>query len=1057
MTSGSYLRFPYIHRGLLAFIAEDDVWVAPLDGGRAYRLSVDRVRVSHPRISPDGAHIAWTSWRDTDAELHIAPVDGGPARRLTYWAHHSTRLRGWHGTDTLLATSAHSQPFHFMTRAYAVPAQGGPAERLPYGPVSDLAVAGESTLLLTGAASHEPAHWKRYRGGGTGRLWLDGAPLPLDLPGQLACPMLVGDRVAFLSDHEGVGNLYSCARDGSGLTRHTAHEDFYARQAATDGTRVVYVRAGELWVLPDLSGEPEPLRVRLGGSGRGRQPHPAAKRPDDYACDVTGRASAVEVAGAVYWVPHEDGPVRALDVRRGVRARMPLVLGGPRPGDGEEESAPPGNGPVVWVSDASGEDGLEVLPEGGPPKAVAAGALGRVEEIAGAPDGSAVAVATHDGRLLLVSLPDGEVGELARSGDGVVGDLAFSPDSAWLAWSHPDQGTSRGIRLMKLADRTVVEATDGRFADSDPVFTLDGRYLAFLSRRGFDPIYDAHSFDLAFPLGYRPYLIPLQQGTPPPFGPRLGGRPVDPEDAPTVGEVAVDVDGLQERVLALPVAEGRYHGLEAVKDGLLWLRMPQRDPEPAGGGGHRRRHRYVLERFDFGKRAVEELDDEVSRYAVSGDRTRVVVLDQGDLRVMPVSGKKSDAASIDLNRIRLEIDPADRWRQAYAEAGRIMRDRFWVADMGGVDWARALDTYRPWLSRVGGPDDFADLLRELFGELGASHTYVTSGHGHGSYRFVGMLGADLVRDTDGLWRVRRVYAAETSDPHARSPLAGSGIKPGDALLAVDGHPVDPVTGPAPLLVDAADKPVELAVESGGRQFRAVVVPVIDDAALRYHAWVQDRRAHVRRLSGGRAGYLHVPDMTGGGWSQLHRDLSRELTRDTLIVDVRGNRGGNTSELVVEKLTRRIVGWTINRHTQPRSWPRDAPRGPVVVVCDEETCSDGDIIIGAVQSLKLGPVVGTRTWGGVIGFRGSHRLTDGTGITVPGYAHWSHAYGWELENRGAVPDVEVLITPRDWAAGVDTQLDTAVRLALEALAERPPAGPPDPTTRPERGRPRPHSG
>jgi tricorn protease len=376
----------------------------------------------------------------------------------------------------------------------------------------------------------------------------------------------------------------------------------------------------------------------------------------------------------------------------------------------------------------------------------------------------------------------------------------------------------------------------------------------------------------------------------------------------------------------------------------------------------------------------------------------------------------------------------------------------WVADLGGVDWREALDGYLPWLVRIGGGDDFADVLAEALGELGSSHAYVGSGRGEGSHRYVGMLGADLVQDTDGLWRIRRILPGESSDPHARSPLSGSGVRPGDAILAVDGHPVDPRTGPAPLLVDTAGHPVELTVESGDRAFRVAVVPVLDDRVLRYHDWVTERRARVRRLSAGRAGYLHVPDMDAGGWAQLHRDLGRELTREAVIVDVRGNRGGFTSELVVEKLSRRIVGWEVGRHRRPASYPREAPRGPVVVICDEETCSDGDIVTGAVQALGLGPVVGARTWGGVIGYDTWHSLGDGTRLTVPGYANWIRGYGWELENRGATPDVEVLITPADWAVGADPQLDTAVRLALEELARTPAGAPPDPATRPFRGRP-----
>ncbi|WP_308170033.1 S41 family peptidase [Acrocarpospora catenulata] len=1040
------------------------MWIAPLDGGRAWRLTIDRVRAAQPRISPDGTRVAWTSWRDSDPEVHIAPVAGGAATRVTYWANYRTRVRGWADPATVLATASHDQPFHFWTWAYRVPVDGGAATRLPYGPVSDLHVADGRTVLLTGSASHDPAHWKRYRGGGTGRLWLDGERVPLPgVDGQLAAPMLVGGRIVFLSDHEGSGNLYSCAPDGTDLVRHTAHTDFYARQAATDGERVVYARAGELWLLPDLDGSPpERLQVTLGGAGRGRQPYPAHVYVRDLACDTTGRASAVEVAGTVHWLTHEDGPARALSDRPGVRARLPIVLGAHEPPE-EEEKADNSeaeeteedtdkpkklgkriNGPAAWVSDATGEDAIELAEPGGTVRTIAAGQLGRVLRMEAAPDGSLIAVAAHDGRLLLVRVATGEVAELTRTEHGRISGLGFDPRSEWLVWCHPVEGGSAAIRMAKLPEWTdetpfeapaVVEVTDGRFVDTWPAFTADGRNLAFLSRRGFDTVYDVHSFDLSFQLGSRPYLLPLAADAPNPFAPSVGGRPVDSPNGDT--PVEISVDGLAGRIIALPVPEARYYGLRPVKGGLVWLRW-QPGEHPA------------LERFDLEKRKAEELSDAVDDFSVSGDGARIVVVDGHEVRVISGTAKNGDTVSVDLSRLRVEVDPVRRWRQSYAEAGRIVRDHFWVADMAGVDWPGVLDTYRPWLDRIAGADDFADLLAEAVGELGASHAYV-HGRVRGSGRYVGMLGADLAPDTDGLWRIRRIYPAELSDPYARSPLQGTGVRPGDALLAVDGRPVDPRRGPAELLVETAERTVELTIESGGTVKRVAVVPVIDDVQLRYHAWVGERRARVRRLSDGRVGYLHVPDMGPSGWAQLHRDLTRELARDGVVVDVRGNRGGHTSQLVVEKLSRRIVGWNISRRREPVSYPRDAPRGPVVVVCDEETCSDGDVITAAVQSLGLGPVVGARTWGGVIGIDGWHLLGDGTMMTVPGYAYWIGNYGWELENRGATPDQEVLITPTDWSRGADPQLDTAVRLALDALAGQPAGGPPDPATRPFRGR------
>jgi tricorn protease len=428
----------------------------------------------------------------------------------------------------------------------------------------------------------------------------------------------------------------------------------------------------------------------------------------------------------------------------------------------------------------------------------------------------------------------------------------------------------------------------------------------------------------------------------------------------------------------------------------------------------------------------------------------MVIEDRGDLRVVPSDSKadedSADCVEIDLSRVRVVVDPAAEWAQMYAENGRLMRDHFWRTDMGGVDWQGELDRYRPLVAEVGSHDDLVDLLWEVQGELGTSHAYVLPARGGGDpLARQGLLGADVERDESGQWRVARVVPGETSDPNARSPLVAPGVavRAGDLLLAVDGRPVDSLLGPAPLLVGTAGKPVELTVRpaGGGEPRRVVVVPLASERRLRYHDWVAGRRAHTHQRSDGRVGYLHVPDMMGTGWAQLHRDLRVELAREAVVLDVRDNSGGHTSQLVVEKLARRVVGWSFGRGYQPSRYPDDAPRGPVVAVTNEYAGSDGDIVNAAIKALGVGPVVGQRTWGGVIGIDMRFSLVDGTSVTQPRYATWLQDVGWGVENHGVDPDVPVEFPPQVRAAGEDPQLDTAVDLALAALADRPAATPP----------------
>ena len=776
----SYLRYPHLHGDTLVFVAEDDIWTAPLAGGRAYRLTADGVPAAQPRVSPDGTRVAWTSWRDGSPEVFVSDLDGGGVRRLSYWADPRALTVGWTPDGEIVAVSAAGQASPRRTWAYAIPAGGGTPRRLDFGPVSDVALAaGAPTVVVSCTMTRDMAWWKRYRGGATGRLWWDRdgngdfTAIATELDGQLAAPMTVGSgadrRIAFLADHEGWGNVYSLAADATGLRRHTDHgapgsPAYYARHASTDGRRIVYESAGELWILDSLDPDAAPrrLEIRLGGPRTARDPFrvDAASELRSAVPDRTGRSSIVQVRGTVHRLTHRDGPARTLLAVPGVRARLARPLG--------EDTA-------VWIDDAEGEDGICVAPldagaeNAEPLRRYAVGELGRVLELAPAPDGSAVALTAHDGRLLVFEPADGRLRELARGADGEISDLCWSPDSAWLAYRDPvESGLSR-IMMVRLADDTLVAVTEPRFVDTDPAFTSDGKYLAFLSRRTFDPIYDEHAFDLTFPASWRPFLVPLAARTPSPFGASPDGRPVSaadegPEDPPASepadGDpataepgaekaepdkkadeapptVVVDVEGLAERVVPIPVVAARYTGMQAAKNCLLWYRFPVAGVLGDGlAGTDDKPQRPVLERYDLTRRKLEVIADPVSACTVSGDGTRLLVRDRGTLRVLRTdrsgSGAPESSATdggadefdVDTNRIVVTVDPAAEWRQMFDEAGRLMRDHFWIEDMAGVDWAGELARYRPLVDAVGSHDDLLDLLWELQGELGTSHAYV---------------------------------------------------------------------------------------------------------------------------------------------------------------------------------------------------------------------------------------------------------------------------------------------------------------------------------------------
>ena len=610
-----------------------------------------------------------------------------------------------------------------------------------------------------------------------------------------------------------------------------------------------------------------------------------------------------------------------------------------------------------------------------------------------------------------------------------------------------------------------VALTSGTFHDYSPAFTRDGKHVVFLSERTFDPDYDVHEFALSFSGSTRPWLIPLSATEPPPFGPSADGWRIsepkedkadeggedDEQDQEPEPSPDLDLDNAEDRAVPFPVPSAEYRRLQTCESGVLWIRV-NRD---SGVLGTRRAGVVgdpvpdVLQFWSFKKRSVETIVDKVSAYAVSGDGKRLVVRHKSDVSVVPADRKADEkdpaVVKVDRSRLRFEIDPKAEWAQMFDETVRLMHQHFWREDMDGVDWDAVVASWREVVSQVATHDDLVDVLWETVGELNTSHAYVTPSSPPGdSKRRLGLLGVDLTPGDEG-WTIDRILPTETSDPAAHSPLraAGVGAESGDVIVSVDGTPVDPSFGPGPSLVGAAGKPVELLLRRDGEDRRVVVVPIADEEVLRYQDWVRSRREYVQDRSSGRLGYLHIPDMMSTGWAQMHRDLRHAASAEGLIVDVRYNRGGHTSQLVLSRLAKQLVGWSYGRYyEEPGSYPTGAPRGPVVFVANEFSGSDGDIVNAAAQAMGLGPVVGVRTWGGVVGIDGRFRLVDGTSVTQPRYAFWLEGKEWGVENYGVDPDIEVVHSPSDFFSNDDPQLDRAMEEALNQLHATPAKQPPD---------------
>lgn len=1051
-----YYRDPTVFADRVAFVADDDLWVVGTAGGSATRLTAGGGRVSGPRFSPDGEYILFAATYDGGPEAWVVPSVGGSARRLSHLGG-TVRTVGWMPDGKrALAISNAAQPFAGDYRLYELPLAGGPAIEVPVGPVRSIAFEPNGRGRVLGLNTSDPARWKRYRGGLRGRLVVDrtgnGKFDPFfESQGNLSSPMWIGERIWFLSDHEGHANLYSARPNARDVERHTNHEGFYARTADTDGRSIVYHRGGDLWLFDIASNTSRAMDVRIPSprSERMRRFVPGIRWVDSATLHPDGSTVSIVARGGIHTMSLWEGGVRRHGVPSAARYRLARTTA-----DGKR---------MVATSDAGGEERLVVFAADGSGSEKRLGTdVGRATHLELSPAGrDRVALANHRHEVWLVDLTTGRGKAIARSSHHRIGGLSWSPDGRWLAYDLAESPHSSTIWLHDTRTGKSQRATDGRFRDTQPVFDPEGRYLAFLSARVFDPVYDNHYFDLGFPKGIVPCLIPLATATVDPFSsatrppkPVVAGAspPPNKEEAkkkpvkkagPT--PTKIDLEGLASRVLAFPVPEGRYSGIAAAVGRFLFLgQEPQgslRNDDDEGG--------FQLTAFDFAGCERHVFPERVQAMCTTADGRHLLLRAAKRLRVLAAGVKPGELSSegepnrktgwLDVGRLRIEVDPALEWRQMFREAWRLQRDHFWSEDMADVDWNAVHDAYLPLVDRVGTRGELSDLLWEVQGELGTSHSYEYGGeYVPGRSWPLGRLGADFTWDAKAsAWRIAHIPGGDSWNASSRSPLAAPGVDlaEGDLLLAVEGRVLDRATPPNTALVHRAEVDVVLQVRRGtGRPRHVSVHTLADEQPLRYRAWVERNRARVHRESKGRVGYVHVPDMGPRGFSEFHRAYLLESERDGLIVDVRYNGGGHVSQLLLAKLLRKRVGWDKTRWNDLLPYPDHAPAGPLVALTNEHAGSDGDIFSHVWKIHRLGPLIGRRTWGGVVGIWPRHSLVDGTVTTQPEFAHWFEDVGWGLENHGAVPDIEVDYLPQDYANDRDPQLDRGLESMKELLGK-----------------------
>jgi tricorn protease len=1060
MSNAGYYRCPTIHGDTVVFVCEDDLWSVGLQGGVARRLTAGRGECSTPRLSPDGSLLAFAGRDEWHPEVYVMPAGGGTAQRLTFLGAEVCTVSGWSpdGQEILFASDS-GAAFLRHTEAFAVHRDGGAPRSLALGHVASIAVAPHNRIAI-GRNNIDAARWKRYRGGTAGDLWIDADGTGtfrrlISVPGNPSWPMFVGDRVYFVSDHEGVGNLYSCAVDGAGLKRHTNHEEYFVRFPSTDGRRIAYTAGAQLFVFDHDAQKESSVAVEAPSSPtqRARRFVEAGAYLENFAPHPSGHSMALIARGQPYTMPNWEEGVMHHGAGSRVRYRLAEWLH-----DGDR---------LAIVDDGDGFERVRVVHADGsaPAEDATSTDLGRIVEMVASPVADIVALSNHRYELILVDIKEKTVRVVDRSPHARVSDLAFSPDGRWVAYSWESNADASIIRVVETTSGEVHDITTPLRVDRAPSFDPEGKYLYFLSTRDFNPIYDALQFDLSFPHAMRPFLVTLRKDVGSPFVAKL--RPVvrrkadekkeEPQSTAPSAPVDIDFDGIAGRIVGFPVEEGRYERIAGAKGRAIFTKYPVRGTlEPSWNESEGQNDGSLLA-YDFDEQQQFAMAMDVADFRLAADHRTLVYRAGRQLRVIDALDRFGEVGErrrvprepsrrsgwIDLGRISLEVEPLDEWTQMYREAWRLQREQFWDEQMTQVNWQLVHDRYAKLLQLLRTRAELSDLIWEMQGELGTSHAYEMGGDYRKPPQYRrGFLGADLRWDAAANgYRVTRILRGDSWDRAVDSPLAeaGLGIVEGTVIVGVGGHAVSATQPPDELLVNAAGRTVVLTVAAadGSVETRRVAVTTLkDERPLRYRAWVNANRDEVHRRTNNRVGYLHIPDMGPWGFAEFHRGYLSEFDREGLIVDVRFNRGGHVSPLLLEKLARKRVGYDVSRWGAPRPYPPESVRGPMVGITNQYAGSDGDIFSHCFKLYGLGPLVGKRTWGGVIGIWPRHPLVDGTVTTQPEFSFWFVDVGWRVENYGTDPDYDIDIAPHDAHVLRDPQMEKAIELVLAALEANP---------------------
>jgi tricorn protease len=1079
------MRFPSLYHDRIVFEAHGNLWEVPRAGGVARRLTSDPGYDLMPRFSPDGRWIAFTGDYQGNQDVYVIPAGGGDARRVTFHSDVVPEAPTRWGPDNMVVTwtpdsrdivflSRRTARIMWMNRLFEVPVAGGLPTALPLDQGGLMTFSPDGHSIAYNRIFRNFRTWKRYTGGlaqdvYTYDLTTHALERITHWRGTDTAPMWYGHRIYFLSDRDAARreNLWVYdldTRKASPVTHFTDYDIDFPSLSADSGHEagIVFQQGGSLWVLDLPSARLHRLEVSVPDDGLRTGPRYAdagklireldTAQDTDYALSPNGKRALFSARGDLFSVPAQYGATRDLTDTSDA--------------DEDHPSWSPDGKSVAYTTDATGEQQIALRPaEGGPQRILTHFKSGFFYTPVWSPDGKHLAFSDGEHRLWLAATASGRTTLVAQDPYNEIHDQRFSPDGRWLAYSVTAANQQRAIWIYELASAKARRVSEPLANDYDPVFSPDGRYLYFLSSRHENATFSESEFNVATLEMAGIYVATLRAGEPSPFAPRSdegavqSQSPAKPETAWKPGASApirIDFDGLMQRAVGLPIPAADIASLDARGERIYYLTTPpQMISGPLPG------ETPALHVYDLATRKDGTVVSRLADYSLAANGAKVLYKTSGPNGRYEIADAKAAeighplaAEPLDVSHMRVRIEPTEEWREMFENAWRLERDLFVNPRMNGVDWPAVRDAYAKLLPLAGSREDLNYLIGEMLGELGNSHTYVGGGDFDDPVEPAptALLGVDFALDTaSGRYRFAKIYPGDNTRPNYRSPLTEPGIDvhAGEYLLAVNGHKLEAPTNPYSLFVGLDDQPVTLAVASrpDGKRREVTVRPLANELSVRLKAWIDHNRAVVDRLSHGKVGYVYMSDMEALGMHQFVRQFYPQLDKQALIMDDRWNGGGFIDQIVLERLRRVLIGLSTDREGAAESIPQQLLAGPKVCLLNHFSASDGDLFAYFFRKYGLGPLIGTRSWGGVRGIRGYWPLLDGGYITVPEDAVYGRHSQWVIENHGVDPDITVETQPGQLIAGHDAQLEAAVHYLLKALAKQPGGLPPPPPALP----------